>query len=83
MTRRDFIGALRALQQLQRHDLVAAGAIAEEDRAAWVRFSEDPVRFLSESGDRIGDEIWRIIEARAAPEQIMPTVARQAGREPA
>jgi hypothetical protein len=64
MTQAEFENALRILSSIDRHELVAAGVIAEKE---WRRLGQLPGRSLPLAVARHDDaagRLWRLIESR-------------------
>jgi hypothetical protein len=64
MTQAEFENALRILSSIDRHELVAAGVIAEKDGGAWASFRADPYRWRLRADDDAAGRLWRLIESR-------------------
>ena len=61
----EFHTRLRIMRSIDRHELIAAGAI-DNSIAAWLRFDENPHDFFIRADDRTAQAIWSIIEARSS-----------------
>jgi hypothetical protein len=76
MTRHDFRNAICILHDLDMHDLVAAGVIAERDGPAWQKFSSNPERFFLRCNDDQATALWTLIERRMQPRPVAPGIAK-------
>jgi hypothetical protein len=69
MTCHDFRNALARLRNLDRDELVQAGAFGARDEVLWLLFQRDPVgRFLG-CPDDMAEAIWSLI--RPCPERMV------------
>lgn len=64
MTLRQFHNGLRILLNIDCHELVAAGVIRPGDDGAWIKFREDPFRWMIRAPDPAAEALWAIIESR-------------------
>lgn len=61
----DFHNRLRIMIGIDRHELVASGALSANDVDAWGTFQRDPYRFFIRADDSTAEKIWSVIERRA------------------
>lgn len=64
MTLARFHSALRIMLNLDRHELVEAGALEANDAAGWWTFSQDHFMWLIRAPDAQAEALWTIIERR-------------------
>jgi hypothetical protein len=79
MDLRGFHNRLRIMIGIDRHELEAAGVIAQGDHNAWGTFHRDPYRWLIRCDDETAKKLWAVIERRAgtppvasAPKRMVP-----------
>ncbi len=60
----EFHNALRILANIDMRDLVAAGALSDDDTAGWQAFRDNPWRWFIQVGDAERAAVWRIVLAR-------------------
>jgi hypothetical protein len=61
MTRHEFTNRLRSLHNIDKHQ------VPELTDAQWVKFRDDPPRFMIRAGQEAAEAIWREVEKRQAP----------------
>jgi hypothetical protein len=64
MTLPQFHSGLRALLNIDRHDLVAAGVFDAADATEWVRFRDDPFRWFIRAPDAKAEKLWALVQGR-------------------
>lgn len=65
MTRLEFRNRLCILRSVDRHELVEAGVMGDDDLTKWNTFLRDPVGFFVVCEDHRAEKLWRLIESRA------------------
>lgn len=65
MDRHGFLNALRALHNIDRHELIDAGVDVSDDRH-WVHFRETPARWLMAAPTHHAERVWAIVERHVA-----------------
>jgi len=85
MDQRRFYNACMSLMNIDMHELVAAGIIAEGnyDRggSSWKRFNDDPLVFMAKIDDVKRDALWRMLEERQRvhdPKPVMLAALKKA-----
>ena len=64
-----FHNRLRIMGSIDRHELVAAGVMKNDDLLGWVSFQHDPFRFFLRAQDSAAQALWALIckrEGRAS-----------------
>lgn len=59
-----FHNRLRIMLALDRHELVAAGALDNDDLCGWVSFRTDPFRHFIKADDASAAALWKLIQER-------------------
>lgn len=59
-----FHNMLRVMINIDQDELIAAGAMDEEDLDGWISFRENPWRFFIKAGQDTAEAIWSIIRER-------------------
>lgn len=67
MRRHDFRNAICCLHNIDMHQLVEAGIIADGDGKAWQRFSSNPEAFYLRCDDYLQQKLWGLIERQMVP----------------
>lgn len=67
----DFHNRLRILGSIDFHELVAAGAITDDNwgEIEWTHFRLNPYRYFIAADDDVCQRIWQVIERRAPQQQ--------------